>query len=174
MSIEAQETSPVGRPSGYTQEIADHICSGLAEGKSLRSVCRSPGMPSTQTVFCWIRSFPEFHDQYARAKEESADLHAEDMLDIADDASNDWMAANDPDNLGYRLNCEHINRSRLRVDTRKWIASKLKPKKYGDKVQAELTGKDGGPIETVEISADERAKRIAFALAAGLKAKERP
>lgn len=65
----------------------------------------------------------------------------DDMLDIADDARNDYMAANDPDNPGYKLNGEHINRSRLRVDARKWIAAKLKPKKYGEKVEHEHSGR---------------------------------
>ena len=170
MSNEAQETPPVGRPSGYTQEIADSICSDLAEGKSLRTVCKGDGMPSTQTVFRWIRQFPEFRDQYARAKEESADAMAEDILDIADSSSNDWMEVHDKENVGYRLNGDAINRSRLRVDTRKWIASKLKPKRYGDKVQTELTGANGGPVEVAEVPAEEVARRIAFALQSGAQA----
>lgn len=126
-------------------------------------------MPTCQTVYTWLRTFPVFLDQYVRAKEDCADAFAEEMVEIADEASNDWMAANDPDNPGYKLNGEHINRSRLRVDTRKWIASKLKPKKFGDKVQTELTGKDGGPIETSNLSETEIARRVAFTLASGLK-----
>lgn len=161
----------MARPSEFSQETADMICSGLAEGKSLRTVCKAAGMPSTQTVFCWIRSIPEFHDQYARAKDESADMHAEDMLDIADDGSNDWMASNDPDNPGFKLNGEHINRSRLRVDTRKWIAAKLKPKKYGDKSTTELTG-PGGKDLIPEVTDIEAARRMAFILAKGMRAVE--
>ena len=160
----AQETSPVGRPSGYSQELADRICAELAAGKSLRTVCKADDMPSTQTVFRWLRTYPEFCDQYARAKDESADMLVDDMLDIADESSNDWMANNDPENPGYRLNGEAINRARLRVDTRKWIAAKLKPKKYGEKIQTELTGANGGPVEMTNISAKERGRRVAFAL----------
>src|SRR3990172_7086066 len=66
-------------------------------------------------------------------------------MDISDDGTNDWMASNDPENPGYRVNGEHIARSRLRVDTRKWIASKLKPKKYGEKLDIAHSGS----IETV-------------------------
>jgi len=135
----------IGRPSSYTQEIADEICAQLAEGKSLRSVCKAESMPSVTTVFSWMRLYPEFLKQYARSKEESADFLAEDLMDISDDGTNDWMASNDPDNPGYRANGEHIARSRLRVDTRKWIASKLKPKKYGEKLDIAHSGS----IETV-------------------------
>src|SRR5687767_2135834 len=112
-----------GRPSDYTVEIADEICSQLAEGKSLRTICKAESMPCVTTVFSWMRKHPEFLKQYARAKEESADYLAEETLEIADDGSNDWITTNDPENPGYRANGEHIARSRLRVDTRKWIAS---------------------------------------------------
>jgi hypothetical protein len=170
MSDGAQETRPKhpgGRPSDYTQETADRICAQLAEGKSLRTICKADDLPSTQTVYAWLRTHAEFLAQYTRAKEDSADAFAEEMLDIADEASNDWMEVHDKDNPGYRFNGEHVNRSRLRVDTRKWIASKLKPKKYGERVQAELTGKDGGPIETADMTEVEIARRIAFTLQSG-------
>lgn len=171
MSGEAQETRPNegGRPSGYSQDLADRICSELADGKSLRTVCKAEGMPSTQTVFRWLRTHEGFCDQYARAKDESSDMLVEDMLDISDNAGNDWMENNDPDNPGYRLNGEAINRSRLRVDTRKWIASKLKPKKYGDKVSAELTGADGKDLIPESPPIEEVARRLAFLLTAGAK-----
>lgn len=136
---------PGGRPCEYTQEIADEICAQLAEGKSLRTVCKAESMPSVTTVFAWMRKFPQFLKQYEISKAESADYLAEDTLDIADDGSNDWMATNDPENPGYRANGEHIARSRLRVDTRKWIASKLKPKKYGEKLDIAHSGS----IETI-------------------------
>ena len=101
-------------------------------------------MPCVKTVFNWFGSHPEFLQQYARAKEESADALAEEILDIADDGSNDWMIRHDKDGEeGWQLNGEHVQRSRLRVDSRKWIASKLKPKKYGDKTTTEHTGTVG-------------------------------
>lgn len=91
-------------------------------------------MPDKTTVFKWLRERPEFLAQYARAKEESADALADEMLDIADDGSNDWMELHHRENVGWVENGEAMQRSRLRVDTRKWIASKLKPKKYGEKL----------------------------------------
>jgi hypothetical protein len=80
---------------------------------------------------------------------------AEETLDIADDGRNDWMERNDPKNQGYEFNGEHVQRSRLRVDARKWFAAKVAPKKYGEKVQQELSGPDGGPIQTKGESAIE-------------------
>lgn len=124
----------VGRPSKYSQELADRICEKLACGQSMRTVCAGDDMPCMQTVFTWLRNNKEFLEQYTRAKEEAADAFIEEMLDISDDGTNDWMERNDPKNAGYDYNGEHVQRSRLRVDTRKWVASKLKPKKYGDKL----------------------------------------
>jgi hypothetical protein len=89
------------------------------------------------TVFAWLGRHEEFAKQYARAKEESADALVEDMLAIADDGLNDTYV---DENGIERTMTDVIQRSKLRVDTRKWIASKLKPKKYGEKVQAEITG----------------------------------
>lgn len=150
---------PGGRPSKYTKAIASELCAGLAVGQSLRTVCKPDHMPSVATVFNWFKSHPEFLEQYTRAKEESADALIEEMLDIADDGTNDWMerVGKEGESLGYQLNGEHVNRSRLRVDTRKWIASKLKPKKYGDKTSLEHTGKDGkdlNPVINVTIARD--------------------
>lgn len=132
----AEKTAPIGRPSRYSQDLADNICAELATGKSMRTVCRADDMPAMSTVFKWLRERPDFSEQYARAKAEAADALVEEILDIADDGSNDWMEVHDKDGkaVGYKLNGEHVQRSRLRVDTRKWIASKLKPRKYGERL----------------------------------------
>jgi hypothetical protein len=97
----------------------------------------------------WLRTRADFLNQYTRAKEESADALTDEMLDISDDASNDWMRRNTDEKgaPGWYANGDHIQRSRLRIETRKWIASKLKPKKYGDKVTHE--GNPEAPIHTV-------------------------
>lgn len=133
---QAKPKRPMGRPTSYTQELADLICAELAEGKSMRTVCKADDMPSMSTVFKWLRERPEFSQQYTKAKEESADALVEEMLDIADDGTNDWMEVHDKDGeaAGYKINGEAVQRSRLRVETRKWIAAKLKPKKYSEKV----------------------------------------
>jgi len=130
-----------GRPSRYTKQLAAEICAELAQGNSLRTVCRQEKMPGPSTVFRWLSEKADFREQYARAKEESADALFEDLLDIADDGSNDWMEKHgkDGESGGYQLNGEHIQRSKLRVDARKWMMSKMKPKKYGDRIQQDVT-----------------------------------
>ena len=123
-----------GRPSKYTQDLADRICHMLAQGYSLRTVGKEEWCPDLATIFSWMRSHPDFLKQYEKAKEESADALVEEMFDIADNGSNDWIEQNDHDNPWYKMNGEAIQRSRLRVDIRKRAASKLKPKKYGEKL----------------------------------------
>lgn len=139
----------MGRPTDYNQEIASKICAGLSDGLSLRTVCKADDMPCKTTVFNWINKYPEFLNQYTRAKQESADALTDEMLDIADNASNDWMATNagETEKEIFSLNGEHVQRSRLRIETRKWLASKLKPKKYGERVA--LAGDDESPLKVV-------------------------
>lgn len=133
----------IGRPTKYTQELADAICAQLSLGYSIRTVCHGEDMPSVQTIFTWFRKHPEFLEQYTRAKQEAADAMAEDVLDIADDATNDYMMVTGKDgHEAYQLNGEHIQRSRLRVETRKWLMAKMKPKKYGDKQEVDLNVKE--------------------------------
>lgn len=132
----------MARPSSYTPEIADRICAEITLGYSLRTICKGETMPCVATIFNWFRTQEGFLEQYEKAKEAQADSLSEDLLDIADDGSNDWMEKSDKEgnNIGWTLNGEHVQRSRLRIDTRKWIASKLKPKKYGDRITNEHTG----------------------------------
>jgi len=148
----------IGRPTKYTQKLADEICSKLAEGESMRTVCKPTNMPCKATLFKWLRTKEEFLDQYTRAKLESADALTDEMLDIADDATNDWMERQGKDAEGYEVNGEHIQRSRLRIETRKWLSSKLKPKKYGDRTNLEIDIKSGerlSPWSDVKASIDE-------------------
>lgn len=146
-----------GRPSKYSQQIADQICNRLAAGESLRGICRDDELPDAGTVFRWLscqdEAFATFREQYARAREIQADALVDEILEISDDGTNDWMERQDEDgeNSGWRINGEHIQRSRLRVDSRKWFASKVLPKKYGDKVQQEISGPNGGPVQTESI-----------------------
>jgi len=148
MSGNRDTTAKIGRPSRFTQELADHICAELAIGRSMRTVCRLDDMPAMSTVFQWLRERPEFSEQYARAKAEAADVLVEEILDIADDATNDWMEVHDKDGVaaGYKLNGEHVQRSRLRIDARKWIAAKLKPKKYGERVDIDHGVQSANPL----------------------------
>ena len=133
----------MARPGIFTQELADVICERIANGESLRRICKDEGMPSMGTVMRWLNQDAVFCEQYVRARELQAEGFFDEIADIADNASNDWMETCDPDNPGYRLNGEHIQRSKLRVDARKWMLAKMLPKKYGDKQQIDHTSSDG-------------------------------
>lgn len=128
------------RQSDYTDELATEICERLADGESLRSICGDEHMPDKSTVFRWLEKHEGFRDQYALARKFQADTYADETIDIADDAGNDWMERNDPNNEGWQFNGEAVARSRLRVDTRKWAAGKLNSAKYGDKQTVEHGG----------------------------------
>jgi terminase small subunit-like protein len=127
-----------GRPTRYTQGVAELICERLAvNGESLTAICKSSGMPSYSAVMEWLDRYPNFAKEYARARDIQIDLKAEEIVDIADDSSRDWITDADGDRLADH---NHISRDRLRVDARK-----LKSKKYGDKLLH--TGAEGeGPV----------------------------
>lgn len=106
----------MGRPSSYSQEMAERICSLIADGLSLRKVCEADDMPDKETVRRWLIADEAFRAQYARARDEQADFYADELVEIAD-------TEDDP------------AKARVRVDARKWVASKLKPKKYGERIE---------------------------------------
>ena len=126
----------VGRPpKDYIEKTGDAICLRIMDGETLRQVCRDPSLPSRSTVHKWASKNPEFADQYARAMIARSEDLFDELFDIADDATNDWMEVNSEENEGWRANGEAIQRSRLRVDTRKWALSKMQPKKYGERLE---------------------------------------
>lgn len=121
---------PSGRISDYSEEVAQEILHQIATTSfGLSRICELPGMPPKATVFSWLSLNPDFADRYARMKELQCQIYAEETIDISDFATP-----------------EDFQVARLRIDTRKWHLSKLLPKKYGDKIQNELTGKDGAPL----------------------------
>lgn len=132
----------IGRPTTYNAEIAATICERIADGQSLREICRDDDMPARAAVFKWLSIHKEFADQYAHAREAQALHMADEILDIADDAKNDWVERLDGNGevIGWRENGEALQRSRLRVDARKWLLSKLLPKKYGEKSEVQHSG----------------------------------
>ena len=134
------------QPTKYSQKMVDMICDQIAEGRSLRSICRDKDMPSKTLVFRWLAQREDFAKLYAHARDAQADALVDEMIDIADDGSNDWMEQRGRDGTltGWKENGEALKRSALRLSTRQWIAEKLKPKKYGNKVA--LTDAEGGPL----------------------------
>ena len=119
----------VGRPGLYCQKMADKICSLMSEGRSLRSIAGKSGVPSPQAIRKWLNEKPEFVAQYKRAMDERANYYAEEIVDLADNST-------DP------------KKTRLQIEARKWVACKLLPKKYGDKL--DITARDETPPVTRE------------------------
>lgn len=139
----------MGRPTDYSDELADRVCSEIATtSRSLKKICAdNPDFPGESTLRAWLRIHEYFQEKYVKAKRDQADYMVEECLDIADDGTNDTITKTNKNGEEYEVaNSEWVQRSRLRVDTRKWYASKLAPKLYGEKITQEITGKDGGAI----------------------------
>ena len=141
----------MSRPSEYTRETADRICERIAAGESVRAITADDEMPGERTIYQWLEAHAEFAQQYARARERQADLYAAEIVEIADDGRRDYVKGED----GLEVpDYDHIQRSRLRVDARKWAASKLAPKKYGESMSMKVSDPDGGPVAhkvTIEV-----------------------
>ncbi len=116
----------------FSRELFDDICEQISDGKSLREICSGVGMPNKATVFRWLAADPELSDQYARAREEQADVLFDECLAIADQYESATEKLGD--------GTDHIQRAKLRIDTRKWMAGKLRPKKYGEKIDVTSGG----------------------------------
>ena len=124
-----------GRPSIYTPEIAAEICQRVEAGESVRSICRSEAMPNEATVRLWARENREgFYPQYARAMETRIDCLADEILEIADNASS-----------------ENVQAARLRVDIHKWLMSKIAPKRFGDKLDLTHASPEGVSVKFITV-----------------------
>jgi hypothetical protein len=121
-----------GRPTTYTCELATEICNTIASTSiGTKKLCaENSHWPAQDTLFTWLKTHPEFSEQYKRAKICQVDLLVDELLDIADDASHDLVI----DETGKKTyDSERVARSKLRVETRKWLASRLVPRVYGNK-----------------------------------------
>lgn len=140
-----------GRPSKYTPEIARQICEQLSEGIPLREICRQEGFPEWRTIYDWMWKDEALSTAIAHARDVGYDKMAEECLSIADDATNDWMEKLDKNGqpVGWILNGDHVQRSKLRIETRLKLLAKFNPKKYGEKVQV-----GGDPDNPTKIQVD--------------------
>ena len=142
----------IGRPSSYDPVVAEKICELLSEGIPLREICRMEGMPPWRNIYFWMARDEDLSAHIARAREAGYDAIAEECLDIADNATNDWMErefrnAHGKIEVEQVVNTEHIQRSKLRIETRLKLLAKWRPEKYGDKTV--ITGDaNGAPIKT--------------------------
>lgn len=139
---------PAGRPSKYTPDLAEKICTIISTSeRGVHSVAKEVGIDPV-TILNWFKDYPEFFTKYTRAKELQMEFMAEKIVEISDDSSNDTTVIHSKNGEPIEVeNKEWLNRSRLRVDTRKWLMSKLMPKKYGDKL--DVTS-DGEKLESGE------------------------
>jgi hypothetical protein len=121
-----------GRSSGYSAEIAEAICCRLAEGESLRAICADPRMPAKATVCRWLGRHEEFHRSYAIARECQAEDLMDEILEIADDSSHDYVEKTGADGkVTWVVDREHLARCGVEITTRKRILARMAPRKYG-------------------------------------------
>ena len=153
-----QEEKKTGRPSDYTDGLADAICDRLADGESLRKICADDEMPNKSTVLRWLDKNPAFCDQYERARARQTEGMVDDILEIADDSADDFQEVEvAPGVKVNQVNHEVIQRSRIRVDARLKLMQLLNPKKYGKKlaleVKDERTARQLSDADLAEIAA---------------------
>lgn len=125
------------RPKKFCQAIVEEFTKRLISGESMRSICKLAHMPSEETICQWLKKHREFQQEYVIARELQAEFYFDEIQEIADNASNDWMQNNDPDNPGWIANRDHIARSSLRVTALKWRLARMNLRKYGDRAQIE-------------------------------------
>lgn len=119
-----------GRPTRYTLALAKEICDAIATSpKGVGKLCiENPNWPNKDTIFTWLKDHKDFSDQYARAKQVQVECVVDELLEIADDDTKDCIIDAEGEIV---FNSQAVQRARLRIDTRKWLACKLVPKVYG-------------------------------------------
>jgi len=148
---------PGGRPTKFCKATADRIIERTIAKESLTSICEPDNMPSCRTVYTWLAKNKEFLHDYAKAKEIRAHQYADEIVDIAEEEPT-MTIVDEKGNETTRLDPAGVNRNRLRVDTRKWIASKVLPRDYGEKQEVELSGPGGAPI-AAQLDLDPETKK---------------
>ena len=147
----------LGAPSKFNQETADLICIMLSEGMSLRKILKADTekkLPAQATIYQWLLRYPAFQEQYTRAREEQAETLADEIIDIADEQPEIVVVTDKTGKvIEHKLDGAYLQWQKNRIEARKWTASKLRPKKYGDRVAVE--GVEGGaPIVTEDTGAN--------------------
>ena len=139
-AAESNTKRPLGNQTTYTPEIADEVCRRLADGETLPQICRDEHIPAASTIRGWaLDDREDFAARYARARDLGLDAMADETIEIADDSRNDWIERETAAGRLVRVvDVEAVQRSRVRIDARRWLLSKLKPERYGDSLK--LTG----------------------------------
>lgn len=147
----------MGRPSDFTEALADEICDRIAGGESMVSICKDDHMPARFTIFRWLYKHKEFSANYARAREAWADAQFEEMMHIADTPVRGERIKSGPNGVEITTG-DMVDRAKLQVDARKWALARMNHKRFGDKVQQEITNPDGSL--NVPTDLDAAAKRL--------------
>ncbi len=156
--------APGSHPNSiFTPALFRTITDRISNGQSLREVCRDPEMPGKSTVLRWLREMPELRDQYVCARDDLLEYWASDILEIADDGTQDTIPGlNKYGDEVMVPNHANVQRDRLRIDSRKWLLARLKPKVYGDRVEVEHGGEVGVKLDITSLSAREKMRRLAL------------
>ena len=147
----------------FTPALFTIVCDRISKGESLRAVCRDPEMPAKATVLRWLREMPDLRDQYAAARDDLMEYWASDIIEIADDGTLDTMAGLNKYGDEVQVpNHANVQRDRLRIDARKWLLARLKPKVYGDRVDVEHSGEVQHRVDITALSSREKMRRLAL------------
>ncbi len=138
----AGQKKPLGRPSKYTDDLGQKICELIVQGRSLQSIARMDDMPCLATLCNWLNGNQAFLDQYEKARVAQADTLADQIMDLADQEPERHPVTGAIDGAAVQL-------QKLRIDARKWVAAKLKPKKYGDRVETTVKGDADNPLHVL-------------------------
>jgi hypothetical protein len=156
-----------GRPTTFTPELGDDICFRLAEGMTLRKIAEMDGMPAVSTILLWVvkgfredEAYKAFSEQYALAREAQSEMFMDEVVEIADDDSEDYHELGDGDGPRVAVNHEHISRSKIRIETRLKVTEKFAAKRYGPRADTSVNvNVNGLPLpEQDKAMLDEYAK----------------
>ena len=146
----------MARPIEYNEEIADKICAEIATTtKSLKTICLDGSLPTAKTIFKWIKENEQFRNQYARAKDDQLQGFEEDILEIADNTHPGEIVTIKGDGSQEIKYIDMLEHRKLQIESRKWLMGKLKPKKYGDKVDVTSAGEK---IQSIQVEVIHAAK----------------
>jgi hypothetical protein len=151
MSDAKPKKNPPGRPSKFSDALADEICELLMSGMPLTQICRDPKFPDSVTVYRWLEKHEAFRNKYRSARDVQAEHYLDKIIEVASDSRNDWVEVEDArGNVRTVLDSDHVQRSRLICDNLKWVMSRIAPKKYGDKIQADVAHSGEVKVEIIK------------------------
>jgi hypothetical protein len=139
-NVPTAPSRPVGRPSTYSDEVAEIICDRMINGESLVQICADPEMPSRASVYRWMDARPDFEAQCARAREGLAEFELHQLKELADNCTE-----------------ENVNSTKAKLNHHQWRLMKIAPRTFGERIQTALTGADGGAIQIKATTIDARS-----------------